>query len=422
MTLIRDPDPPTLTARPRVGLAWGMAPTSSRLALVLAAALSGAVLVSSCASPVPPDEARTSSSSTSGEPAARKAVSLRVTTRASGLNHPWDVKAIPGKRLLVTERDPARLTLLTAKGKRAVRFPTGRVYVEGETGLMGLEVDPGFSRNHRIYTCSGWKTAGGGHDVRVNAWRLDKRARRATLLKPLVTGLPSTSGRHGGCRLLVADDGSLLVGTGDAAVGTNPRDLTSLGGKTLRLNRFSGKPWPRNPFRKAANRNKRYLFTYGHRNVQGLAQRRDGSLWSVEHGSYRDDEVNRLRAGGDYGWNPVPGYDESVPMTDQSLPGRQVPARWRSGDPTVATSGSTFVYGRRWGALNGALAVAVLKGEEMLFLTFDGRGRLTRERTPAALKRFGRLRTATQLADGSLLIATDADNGAGRILRVVPRR
>ena len=80
------------------------------------------------------------------------------------------------------------------------------------------------------------------------------------------------------------------------------------------------------------------MFTYGHRNVQGLAQRRDGTLWSVEHGSYRDDEVNLLRPGGDYGWNPVPGYNESVPMTDQSLPGRQVGARWRSGDPTLATS------------------------------------------------------------------------------------
>jgi glucose/arabinose dehydrogenase len=106
------------------------------------------------------------------------------------------------------------------------------------------------------------------------------------------------------------------------------------------------------------------VWTWGHRNVQGLAQRGDGTLWSVEQGSYRDDEVNLLVAGGDYGWNPVPGYDESVPMTDQSLPGRQIAAKWRSGDPTIATSGAAFVQGRRWGALNGALAVAGGVGEQ----------------------------------------------------------
>ena len=74
--------------------------------------------------------------------------------------------------------------------------------------------------------------------------------------------------------------------------------------------------------------------------MQGLAQRADGTLWSVEHGPDRDDEVNLLRNGGDYGWNPVPGYNESVPMTDQGLPGKQVEAQWSSGFPTLATSGA----------------------------------------------------------------------------------
>ena len=85
--------------------------------------------------------------------------------------------------------------------------------------------------------------------------------------------------------------------------------------------------------------------------MQGLAERADGTLWSVEHGPDRDDEVNLLVSGGDYGWNPVPGYNESVPMTDQVLPGDQRGARWRSGSPTLATSGATFVHGQRWGAL-----------------------------------------------------------------------
>ncbi|MEO9325355.1 PQQ-dependent sugar dehydrogenase [Nocardioides sp. C4-1] len=353
----------------------------------------------------------------------RRVPALSVSTRVAGLNHPWDVKELPSGSLLITERDPARLTLATRSGtKRAIAFPRNRIWTSGETGLMGLAVDPAFTKNRRFYTCSGWQKDGGGHDVRVNAWTLDRGERRATFKRTLLRGLPTTSGRHGGCRLLIGRSGALVVGTGDAAVGTNPRDLTSLGGKTLRLDRFSGKPWKRNPFRKAANRNKRYVFTYGHRNVQGLAQRRDGTVWSVEHGSYRDDEVNLLRRGGDYGWNPVPGYDESVPMTDQSLPGRQRNASWRSGTPTVATSGAAFVNGAKWGRANGALFVATLAGERLLVMTFGPQGGLRSVTTPAELRgTYGRLRAVTQLRNGNVLVTTDADGGQGKVLLVTPR-
>ncbi len=141
---------------------------------------------------------------------------------------------------------------------------------------------------------------------------------------------------------------------------------------------------PSNPFINAANPQQRYVVTYGHRNVQGLAQRRDGSVWSVEHGSYRDDEVNLLEDGGDYGWNPVPGYNESVPMTDQSLPGPQINAKWSSGNPTIATSGAAWVRGEQWGRYNGTLAVAALAGNRVVFMKFDKAGALTVDAYAAA--------------------------------------
>ncbi|WP_232679314.1 PQQ-dependent sugar dehydrogenase [Nocardioides sp. R-C-SC26] len=359
-----------------------------------------------------------------GTSAERAAPALSVRRQAGGLNHPWDVREIGNGRLLVTERDPARLSVISGSRRSTVEFPSDRVWVSGETGLMGLELDAAFPRNGRFYTCSGWQdaTAPGGHDVRVNAWRLNGPATKASLIGPLLTGLPTTSGRHGGCRLLLAENGALIVGTGDAAVGSNPRNLRSLGGKTLRLDPRTGRPWKSNPFIEAANRAQRYVLTYGHRNIQGLAQRGDGTLWSVEHGSYRDDEVNRLVAGGDYGWNPVPGYNESVPMTDQRLPGRQIGARWRSGTPTIATSGADFVQGKRWGRLRGSLAVAALAGERLVFLTFDRRGRLQRTASPAALTRLGRLRTVHQLANGDLAVLTDADGAQGAVYRVRPAR
>jgi len=345
---------------------------------------------------------------------------LRVTRIVGGLDHPWDVAGLGKGRFLVTQRERRRLTLVRSGWRRPVTFSTNRVWSSGETGLMGLEVDPRFGKNRRVYTCSGWSKVGGGHDIRVIAWRLDKGLRRARLVRVLVRGIPVTSGRHGGCRLLVTRNGSLLVGTGDAAVGSNPRNRSSLGGKTLRLSRWNGKRWPGNPWA-GAKGNRRYVYTFGHRNVQGLAQRNNGSLWSIEQGTYRDDEVNRLWARGDYGYHPVPGYNEQVPMTDHRLPGPQVGARWRSGRSTIATSGGTFVPYRGWRGLGGFLAVASLKGQRVLFLRFNRRGALIARATPPALTRHGRIRTVAVAPDRSLLVTTDNGNGRDVLLRVRPR-
>jgi glucose/arabinose dehydrogenase len=345
---------------------------------------------------------------------------LKVTRLVTGLDLPWDVQPLGGGRLLITERE-GRLSLWARGTRRTVPLPAGAVRAEGETGLMSLAVDPGFADNQRIYTCSGGGS-GGSRDVRVTAWRLDVGAARVSGPQALLSGIPaSPDGRHGGCRLLLTSDGALLVGTGDAAVGTNPQDLGSLGGKVLRLDPRTGAPWPANPFLDAGDPATRYVLTYGHRNVQGLAQRADGSLWSVEHGSYRDDEVNRLRTGANYGWNPVPGYDESVPMTDRSLPGPQRGAAWRSGSPTLATSGAAWVSGKRWRAYDGTLAVAALKAERVLFLRFSAKGRLRGVRVPAALRTYGRLRSVTSTPRGDLLITT-SNGSRDAVLRVRPRR
>ena len=345
---------------------------------------------------------------------------LKISTVVRHLDHPWDVKTLPGGTLIFTQRDRATLSVLKKGKVRKVEFPSSSVWVSGETGLMGLEVDPNFADNHRIYTCQGGFTGSGGHDVHVTAWTLDPKLRHATMDKELVGGFPTSSGRHGGCRLIVTSDGSLLVGTGDAAEGTNPENLDSLGGKTLRLDRFTGAPWPSNPYAGASGP-RRYVHTYGHRNVQGVAERADGTLWNIEQGTYRDDEVNLLVNGGDYGYNPVPGYNESVPMTDQTLPGKQIKAKWRSGNPTLATSGGSFVNGAKWGALNGALAVACLKASRVLFLSFNAKGKLLRVRQPRELRQYGRIRQVSSSQNGDLLITTDNGGGSDVILRVSPK-
>lgn len=170
---------------------------------------------------------------------------------------------------------------------------------------------------------------------------------------------------------------------------------------------------------------KRRVFTYGHRNVQGLALRKDGRMWSVEHGTNRDDEVNLLRNGGNYGWDPGPGYDESTPMTDHSLPGRQINARWSSGSPTIATPGATWITGKRWGAWQGCLAVAALGDESLRVLKFGPGGAFRRMWTPAALNGdYGRLRSVVMGPNNAMYVTTsNGGGGAGgdRILRVAPR-
>ncbi len=400
-------------------------PLAATLLLALSASLAPAVSAvageSARAAAAPAASASVSASMSSVRRAPSRFPRLKVTTRAGRLDHPWDVQPVPGEGLLVSERDRAQLSIVNGQEIRTLDFPGDRVWVAGETGLMGLAVDPAFTDNRRFYVCQGGFAGGDSHDVRVLAFRLSDDGTTATQVDVLLRGIQATSGRHGGCRLLITDAGALLVGTGDAAVSSNPQDRSSLNGKTLRLDRFTGRPSSANPYADAANRKRRYVLTYGHRNVQGLAQRRDGTLWSVEHGTYRDDEVNLLRPGGNYGYDPGPGYDESVPMTDFSLPGRQLAARWRSGNPTVAPSGATFIRGAQWGGYRGRLAVAVLGDTKMMFQRFDAQGRLQGVRVPKALKSEGRLRAVTQLRNGALLVTTDNGGGEDKILRVVPR-
>jgi glucose/arabinose dehydrogenase len=355
----------------------------------------------------------------SNEPRAQAVPKFKVRTVVGGLRNAWDVAELPGGALLVTERDKARLSIVRKGRRRTVQFASNRVWRSGETGLMSVELAADWATSRTFYTCSGWKMSSGRPEIQVRYWRLVGTA-RAVARGKLLGAIPTDSGRHGGCRITVdRASGDIWVGTGDAALTGTARDLTSLAGKVLRMDAW-GQPSAANPWVTATDPQQRYVFSYGHRNVQGLALRADGTMWSVEHGSYRDDEVNLVTAGSDGGWDPGPGYDESVPMTDQSLPGLQTEARWSSGPTTAATSGAEWVRGKQWGALNGTLAVATLKGEQLMFLRFDASGKFVRSYEPKALGKYGRLRSVTRAANGDLLVTTD--NGTDdRVLRVSPR-
>ena len=251
--------------------------------------------------------------------------------------------------------------------------------------------------------------------MQVIAWTIDAAyTSAARVADPLVAGLPTASGgRHGGCRLRFGPQGYLWISTGDGARGTTPQDLSSLGGKVLRVDASTGAAAPGNPFGTR-------IYTYGHRNVQGLALRPGTSqMWSVEHGPSRDDEINLLTSGGNYGWNPVPGYNESVPMTDLTEFPDAVEARWSSGNPTLATSGGIFLEGEQWGIWEGRLAVAALKRSELRLFEFAADGALLSEVVVPELDgTYARLRTPMLGPDGALYVSTSNGGGADRILRI----
>ncbi|MGY1837846.1 MULTISPECIES: PQQ-dependent sugar dehydrogenase [unclassified Modestobacter] len=347
---------------------------------------------------------------------------LDVAVVADGLDHPWDVAQAPDGTLLLDERSGGLTAVLPDGEVRPLDADFDDLFAVGETGLMGLTLDPAFAENRRFYTCQGVQE-GGGAEIQVIAWTVDEEWTAATRVDdPLLGGIPvnERSGRHGGCRVEFGPGGALYVGTGDNAVGTNPQDLGTLAGKVLRIDPDTGEALPDNPFTDdpaAADR----IWTHGHRNVQGLAVHPDSEqVYAVEHGPDRDDEVNLLRPGADYGWDPVGAgtYDESVPMT---APGA-VPAVWSSGEPTIAPSGATFLRGDEWGGYEGVLMIGVQKDTGVLGLRIDDDGELLEQfRVPELEDTYGRLRTPEQGTDGALYVTTDNGDGQDRVLRVTPR-
>jgi glucose/arabinose dehydrogenase len=370
------------------------------------------------------------------------------------LVQPWDLAWTPDGYLLFDQQDGeifARApdgTLTPLHGDVPGTGVLADFQAWGEAGMTGLVVDPDFGTNRSFYTCQLENDRGDspadvdpGDDFagQVVRWTVDAGYTSATRQEEvfeLAEWYPNPGG-HFGCRLRFGADGHLYISTGDRRCGTFPQDLTVMAGKVLRIDKDTGAGAPGNPF-SGGDTADDAVFTYGHRNPQGLALRSDGQMWSVEHGSFRDDEVNLLVAGANNGWNPVnpddpvacaeavPGpdteaqwYDEDhALMTDLVAFPDADPAEWSSGTPTIATSGGTFLEGGSWGGWQGALAVATLNGQHLRLLFFTDSGVFIEQRRPLELDHtFGRLRTA-QMGPGEALYVSTSIGQGSRIIEV----
>ena len=349
---------------------------------------------------------------------------LTVTELVTGLTHPWDIAFTPDETMLFTERDDGLRVRLTDGTVRQVTADFSDLNFGGTAGLLALVLDPDFVSNRRFYTYQRHT----GAEMQLIAWTIDADYTTATrVADPLVGGIPVNlrhlGPSHGGGRLRFGPQGYLWVATGDGYSGTAAQDLTSLGGKVLRVDSQTGAGAPDNPFAPSP------VYTYGHRNPQGLALRPGtGQMWSVEHGPNHDDEINLLVSGGNYGWDPAPDegaedlYDETTtPMTDLVKFPDGLEAKWSSGYPTLAVGGGVFLEGSQWREWEGQFAVATLKTRSVRVFKFTEEGDLVSQVVIPELDRtYGRLRTAALGPDGALYITTTNGGGKDKILKVVP--
>ncbi len=358
------------------------------------------------------------------------------------LDVPWDLAFTRDGTMLFTEREGDIKARRTTGDIEIVSADMLDLLKGQESGLMSIVVDPEFGTgdNRRFYTC---QTHEGPTEVQVIAWTINPDYTQATRVDdPLVGGIPAGgNGRHNGCRLRFGQrNDELYISTGDAEIGSAPQDLTSLGGKVLRVKSTDGKGYPGNPFYDNANENTKRVYTYGHRNVQGLALRPGkNQMWAVEHGPAGYDEINLLVPGGNYGWDPgsdpVSEYDGTVPMTDLSRFPNAIRAKWTSGErpPDIAPSGGVFLTGSQWGNWEGMLAVATLRAQKLYLFNVDrmpGYGALPR--SIPALDKFPaapgeppephRLRTPMMGPNNVLYVTTSIRRGLDKILRVTASR
>ncbi len=346
---------------------------------------------------------------------------LKITKVVTGLTIPWDITWI-GSLMIFDQRAGGLSSQRGSAKPKSITIPhLPTAYKSGEGGRLGLVADPGATSNRLFYLCQTYQSGGDAVDVRVLRLKLltDTSAKLDGADPVVVDNLPISSGRHSGCRLRFGTDGKLYVGTGDAAQSGNPQNRQSLGGKVLRVNADGSIPAD-NPFFGEGG-DARYVWNYGHRNVQGIAVRPGtDEIWTAEHGTYRDDEINLSLRGANYGWQPGSGYDESAPMTDLNKFPAAIPAKWSSGRPTVATSGVAFLQGSRWGHWQGALVTGMLAGQGIKVLFLNPKGAVIGETKIAGLGSYGRIRTVQSGPGGALYFSTSNGGGHDVIAKITP--
>jgi aldose sugar dehydrogenase len=338
---------------------------------------------------------------------------FRVVVLAEGLEHPWGMAFLPDGDLLITER-PGRLRLVRDGALDPAPLEgLPEVYASGQGGLLDVALDPDFPTNRLIYLSYAAETdAGAG--TRVARARLGEG--RLEELEVIFEGFMGSGGRHFGSRLGFDPDGYLFVTLGERGDDERAQELRDLAGKVVRLQPDGSVP-DDNPFVGRADAAPE-VFSYGHRNPQGLAVHPEtGRVWVVEHGPRGGDEVNLVAAGVNYGW-PVITYGRAysgLPMGEGSeKEGMAQPLHYWV--PSISPSGMAFYEGDAFPQWQGDLFTGGLSGELLARLELDGERVVEEERLLDGV--LGRIRDVRVGPDGYLYLLTDYADG--RLVRLEP--
>jgi len=370
---------------------------------------------------------------------------LQFTEVMSGLRGPWDLAFAPGGAMLFTEKCHG-LSVRMPDGSVRRLFGNGPEYAllaadlfcQGQSGVHGVAVDPGFASGRRfvyLYSASNLSKEPRSNRVIRLAVAADwsRVADRADIVPDIAfkeAARLGGPGAHSGGRLRFGPDGYLWIATGDNHEPDLPQDPKRLGGKVLRVD-TEGRAAPGNNAPVGFDAR---IYTYGMRNVQGIAfrpagQPGAGQAYTTEHGPNHSDEVTALVAGGNGGWDPrnrsglncrdgycgYSGTVKTMPMTDtERFPQALLPV-WNNQERSEGMGPAEFLSGTAWGAWNGQLAIGIMRSQRLDILMLDASGKATGVVTadvPAT-----RWRSLVQGPDGALWGSSDD----GRIQRVAPR-
>ncbi|MFI9243134.1 PQQ-dependent sugar dehydrogenase [Streptomyces sp. NPDC053086] len=321
----------------------------------------------------------------SAAPAKGSVTVLR--TVAEGLKSPWGLAPRPGGGLLVSSRDDGTITRIDEKtGKKTELGTVSGVSPAGEGGLLGIALSPDYASDHMIYA---YFTS--ASDNRIVRMLYDERKPAGEQLgapDTVFKGIPKGFIHNGG-RIAFGPDGMLYAGTGESGQRGLAQDRKSLGGKILRLTP-DGEPAPGNPFPGSP------VYSYGHRNVQGLAWDDRQRLFASEFGQDTWDELNAIKPGDDYGWPKAEGKSSGTGFHDPL-------AQWHTDD--ASPSGIAYADGVIW--------MAALKGGRLWRVPLRG------TRAAAAPQAFltgdyGRLRTVAAAGGDKLWLVTSNTDGRGK--------
>jgi aldose sugar dehydrogenase len=333
-------------------------------------------------------------------------VQLTTETVVSGLTVPWALAFAPDGRLFFTEQ-PGRLRIFQ-NGKLSTALDYTNIVPGGESGMLGLALDPNFASNHTLYIC--YCADQNGRKCRVSSFIESNNSVAGT--ERILLEYPGTLSHHAAGRIMIHDD-LLYVTVGDLSDPPLAQDKSSFAGKILRMT-LQGAPAPGNPFTENP-----YVYSYGHRDPQGLAFDSSGALYSTEHGPTSNDEVNLITAGGNYGWPTCVGKCGNAAFID--------PVRLWTPE-TLAPSGATFYNSNVIPQWNGSMLIGSLGLPDNTYahhihrLKFDKPGGTTIVEDEVLYRdQFGRIRDVEQGPDGFVYFSTSGGGGADKIVRIKPK-